>query len=47
MKKGEKLPTIYYTHGGGYILGSANMYSDNLTKIVNDNNVILVVWNIV
>lgn len=19
MKKGEKLPTIYYTHGGGYI----------------------------
>lgn len=42
MKKGEKLPTIYYTHGGGYILGSANMYSDNLTKIANDNNVILV-----
>lgn len=42
MKKGEKLPTIYYTHGGGYILGTANMYSDKLTDLVNENNVILV-----
>lgn len=42
MKKGEKLPAVYYTHGGGYILGSANMNSDNLNKFVNDNNVVLV-----
>ena len=35
----EKLPVIYYMHGGGYIMGDARMNENVLKDIANKNNV--------
>ncbi len=38
----KKLPLIYHTHGGGYILGTALQNTDLLDKMANDNNAIVI-----
>ena len=33
---------LYYTHGGGYVVGDALIYEKDFIKMVNGNNIALV-----
>ncbi len=40
MKPNEKLPLLYFTHGGGYVLGNATRNLEDMKKMANENRVI-------
>ena len=39
---GETLPVIYYSHGGGYQTGDAQMYAYEFQEMANNNNAVVV-----